>query len=83
MDFILTSNNLSERDRKLSGEACLNVNRDRFEFFGCVEFDAVTDNGMGFFDRLSGSSSVASKQVLKNLRTVRSRALSSWLLTLQ
>jgi hypothetical protein len=78
--FKLTPNNLNEGGRKRGGEAYLNVNRARFGFFGCYEFDAVTDNGMRFLVRLSGSSSAAADQVPKNLRSVPSRALGSWLL---
>lgn len=78
--FTLTSNNLNEGGRKRGGEAYLNVNRARFGFFGCYEFDAVADNGTRFLVRLSGSSSGAGDQVPKNLRSVPSRALGSWLL---
>ena len=80
--FTLTSNSLNEGGRERRGEAYLNVNRQRFEYFGCFEFKAVTDNGMRFLVRLSGSAGArtASGQVPKNLRSIPNRALGEWLM---
>lgn len=80
--FTLTSNSLNEGGRERRGEAYLNVNRQRFEYFGCLEFKAVTDNGMRFLVRLSGGAgaATASGQVPKNLRSIPNRALGEWLL---
>jgi hypothetical protein len=77
----LASNNLNEAGRQRSGEAYFNVNRDRFEYFGYVEFEAVTDNEMRIPVRPRGSSSAARNQIAKNLRSVPSRTFGSWLLT--
>lgn len=78
--FTLTANSLNEGGRERRGEAYLNVNRQRFEFFGCLEFKAVTDNGMLFLVRLSGSSSSDRHGVPKNLRSIPNRSLGVWLL---
>ena len=80
--FPLTRNSLNEGGRERRGEAYLNVNRERFEFLGRFEFTAVTDNGMRFLVRLSGSAGAgtASGQVPKNLRSIPNRALGTWLL---
>lgn len=79
--FTITSNNLNEGGRQRSGEAYLNVNLARFAFINCYEFFAVTDNGMRFLVRLSGSSGASSNQVPKNLRSVPSFLLGSWLVS--
>ena len=77
--FVLTSNNLHEGGRQRVGEAYLNVNRQRFEFFDCFEFKAITDNGMQFLVRLSGSSGSSESRIPKNLRSIPNRALGIWL----
>ena len=78
--FTLTANSLNEGGRERRGEAYLNVNRQRFAYLGCLEFKAVTDNGMRFLVRLSGSSSSDSHGVPKNLRSIPNRGLGDWLL---
>jgi hypothetical protein len=78
--FRLTSNNLREGGRRRVGEAYLNVSRMSAAFFGARDIDVVTDTGLEFPAKLSGSSGAGSASTPKNLRSKPSRMLGYWLL---
>jgi hypothetical protein len=78
--FKLTSNSLREGGRaRHPHEAYLNVNAERFIFFGSRHITVVTGDGREFPALLSGSGGRNSSGTPKNLRSRPATALGEWL----